>query len=343
MNNIKIPAFKINQNDVEMLLFCCSAKMIFDRFDVSRRIEDKILGYQRSFSASRIKQIRNYINQEQGIIPNSILVNLDQGKYSYSEGFLFLNEIGSLGLIIDGQHRVKGSYEANPDFELMIVATLGLTVKQQAELFVKINQTQKGVPASLYLDLMNLLEGDVEDFDQDGVSAERRATEIAIRLNEADESPLYQLIRRTGDSGFGISLSQFVSQIKPYVEPETGKLANYGFEEQYKIFTIYFRATKAVFLEQWEDSDSYMLKTVAFGGIMKAFYEIFTLVLQKYQVFNTDNTIQIIQLIKDFKFDRNNLPSGGGFKAQEKVGEILVNQLKSAIRESQAFAVTIGD
>ena len=343
MNTIKIPAFKISQNDVEMLLFCSSAKMIYEHFDVSRRIEDKVLGYQRSFSTSRIRQIKNYINQEQGIIPNSILVNLDQGKYTYSEEFLFLNETGSLGLIIDGQHRVKGSYEANPDFQLMIVATLGLTIKQQAELFVKINQTQKGVPASLYLDLMNLLEGDIDDFDQEGVSAERRATEIAIRLNEADESPLYQLIRRTGDSGFGISLSQFVSQIKPYVEPETGKLADYGFEEQYKIFTIYFRATKAVFLEQWENPDSYMLKTVAFGGIMKAFYEIFTLVLQKYQVFNTDNTIQIIQLIKDFKFDRNNLPSGGGFKAQEKVGETLVSQLKNAIRESKAFVTTIGD
>lgn len=345
MSTITVPTFKIVQNETPMLVFIASARLVYEHFDVSRRIENKILGYQRSFSKSRIKEIQRYINQEQGIIPNSILVNLDQGKYSYSEEThqLSLYETESLGLIIDGQHRVKGCYEANPDFPLMVVATLGLSVKEQARIFITINRTQKGVPASLYLDLMNLLEGDIEDFDQEGISAERRATEIAIRLNEDEQSPLYQLIRRTGDAGFGISLSEFVNQMKDYVEPKNGKLANYGFEQQYKIFEIYFRAIKAVFLEQWEDPNSYILKTVGFGGIMKAFYEIFNLVIQKSQSFNTDNTIRVIELIKDFKFDKNNLPSGGGFKAQEKVGEMIVSQLKSALRESQSFIAMIGD
>ncbi len=342
---MKLSAFKLTQNNLSMLVFLAPAKMIYERFDVSRRIEDKVLGYQRSFSNSRIKQIKNYINQEQGVIPNSILVNLDEGKYSYSEEDqqLSLDKTDSLGLIIDGQHRVKGCYEANPEFQLMVVATLSLSVKEQARIFITINQTQKGVPASLYLDLMNLLEGDIDNFDQEGISAERRATEIAIRLNEADESPLYQLIRRTGDAGFGISLSEFVNQMKDYVEPKTGKLANYGFEQQCKIFEIYFRAIKAVFLEQWEDPKSYILKTVAFGGLMKAFYEVFNLVIQKYQVFNTENTIKIIELIKDFKFDKKSLPSGGGFRAQEKVGDMIVNQLKDTIRESQSFMAMIGD
>lgn len=344
MSKINIPAFKIIQNNIPMLVFIAPVKMIYENFDVSRRIEDKILGYQRSFSKSRINNIKNYISQEQGVIPNSILVNLDPGKYEYSEdnNQLTLHDRKSLGLIIDGQHRVKGSYEANPEFKLMIVATLGLSVREQAKLFVTINQTQKGVPASLYLDLMNLIEGDIDDFDLEGISAERRATEIAIRLNEADESPLYQLIRRTGDAGFGISLSEFVNQIKDYVEPKTGKLANYGFEQQYKIFEIYFRAIKAVFLEQWEDRNSYILKTVGFGGIMKAFYEVFNLVIQKYQVFTTDNTIRILELIKDFKFDKD-MPSGGGFKAQEKVGDMIVSSLKKAIRDSQSFIAMIGD
>ncbi|MGL5130876.1 MAG: DGQHR domain-containing protein, partial [Planktothrix sp.] len=84
MSTITFHAFKIVQNETPMLVFIASARLVYERFDVSRRIEDKILGYQRSFSKSRIKEIQRYINQEQGIIPNSILVNLDQGKYSYS-------------------------------------------------------------------------------------------------------------------------------------------------------------------------------------------------------------------------------------------------------------------
>ncbi|MFN7661404.1 MAG: DGQHR domain-containing protein, partial [Dolichospermum sp.] len=91
-----------------MLVFVTTVKMIYERFDVSRRIDDKKLGYQRSFSKKRIKEIKNYINQEQGIIPNSILVNIDEGKFDYQENnnLLILHETESLGLIIDGQHRV---------------------------------------------------------------------------------------------------------------------------------------------------------------------------------------------------------------------------------------------
>ncbi len=345
MSQIKIPAFKIIQNNIEMLVFCSSVKMIYENFDVSRRIEDKVLGYQRSFSKSRIKEIKNYINQEQGVIPNSILVNLDQGKYSYSEEeqLLTLNQTESLGLIIDGQHRIKGSYEANPDFKLMVVATLNLSIKQQARLFVTINRTQKGVPASLYLDLLPLLEGDIDDFDQEGISAERRATEIATRLNEDEESPLYQIIRRTGDTGFGISLNEFVNQMKDYVDPQKGKLANLGFEQQYKVFEIYFRSLKAVFLEQWEDQKSYMFKTVGFGGIMQSFYEIFNLVIQKYKKFDTNNTIEVLKLIQDFKFDKNNLPTGADFRARKKASEMIISQLKNALKESEDFIVMIGD
>jgi DGQHR domain-containing protein len=327
-----------------MLIFCCPVKIIYERFDVSRRIENKVLGYQRSFSNSRIKEIKNYINNEQGVIPNSVLVNLDEDKYSYSEDkLLTLNQQDSLGLIIDGQHRVKGCYEANPDFEIMVVATLELSIIQQARLFVKINKTQKGVPASLYLDLLPLLEGDIDDFDQEGVSSERRATEIATRLNEDEESPLYQFIRRTGDAGVGISLNEFVSQAKNYVEPKTGKLAHLGFEQQYKVFEIYFRSLKAVFLEQWEDPQSYMLKTVAFGGLMQSFYEIFNMVLQKYKKFDTQNTIEILKLIEDFRFDKNNLPNGAGFSAQKKASEMIISNLKNTMKESEKFVVMIGD
>ncbi|MFN9558227.1 MAG: DGQHR domain-containing protein, partial [Dolichospermum sp.] len=318
---IQIPAFQVIQNNISMLVFVTTVKMIYERFDVSRRIDDKKLGYQRSFSKKRIKEIKNYINQEQGIIPNSILVNIDEGKFDYQENnnLLILHETESLGLIIDGQHRVNGCYDANPDFKLMVIATLGLSVKDQARLFVTINKTQKGVPASLYLDLMDLLDGDIEDFDGEGVTAERRAREIAIRLNETDESPLHELIRTTGEAGFGISLNEFVTQIRDYVEPKTGKLANLGFEQQYKVFEIYFRSVKAVFLEEWNDPKSYILKTVGFGGLMAAFYEVFNLVMQKYQMFNTENTIKLLVSIQDFKFDKDNLPGGAGFKAQEKV------------------------
>ena len=78
--SIQISTLQVIQNKITMLVFVTTVKMIYERFDVSRRIDDKKLGYQRSFSKTRIKEIKNYINQGQGIIPNSILVNIDEGK-----------------------------------------------------------------------------------------------------------------------------------------------------------------------------------------------------------------------------------------------------------------------
>ncbi|MBK1989234.1 hypothetical protein A0J48_017105 [Sphaerospermopsis aphanizomenoides BCCUSP55] len=66
---------------------------------------------------------------------------------------------------------------------------------------------------------------------------------------------------------------------------------------------------------------------------MQAFYEIFNVVMQKHKIFNTENTIKVLELIQDFKFDKDHLPSGGGFKAQEKVAEMLESQLKKAVRD----------
>lgn len=59
-------AIEINQNGQILYLFSMSAKRIYDKFSVSRRVEDKEKGYQRSFSSSRLKQIANYLNKDSG-------------------------------------------------------------------------------------------------------------------------------------------------------------------------------------------------------------------------------------------------------------------------------------
>jgi len=342
MKKMRIPALEWVQNNQRMFVFLGKAQLIYEKFDVSRRIDDKEHGYQRSFSTRRINQIKSYVKKS-GIIPNSILVNLDVGKYYYDETTreLVLNDENAIGFIIDGQHRVKGSYEADSNLLLPVVATVDLDTKNQAQLFVTINDTQAKVPVSLYLDLLDIIEGVIEDFDDETISAERRAREIAIRLNEDEESPFFDLVRRTGDRGRGISLEEFVRLLKEYVTPKNGKLLNYGFEEQYLIFKIYFRAIKAVFLTQWEDHNSLILKTVGFGGLMKAFFDIFTLVItQGNKEFSTNNTIEVLKLIENFKFDDKTLP-GGGFKAQDNASKLIVSQIKKAMRNTEGMNIKI--
>ncbi len=293
---MNIPTIKFEQNNRPLYFFVLNAKFIYANFAVSRRIEDKEKGYQRSFSKSRIGSIARYIDKQNGILPNSVLVNIDTDKFSYNENtkeITLLDDV-TVGFIIDGQHRIWGANKAEKNILLPVVATVGLTDQEQAQLFVKINREQKGVPVSLYLDLLDLTEGVIDNFDDDAVPADRRAIEIAKRLNEDDESPLFELIRTAGESGRGIALNEFVNQIKQYVDPKRGKLVQFGFEDQYKLFKIYFKAIKSVFLEQWNDNNSLILKTVGFGGIMKAFHEVFHLVTQGGNAFSTQNTIMRI-------------------------------------------------
>lgn len=335
---------KINQNNIDLFVFTSTAKFIYENFDVSRRIENKEEGYQRSFSKRRINDLAKYIKTKNGIIPNSVLVNIDMGKWKFDSDKNELELVGEppYGLIIDGQHRIYGTHKASPDFQLPIVATAGLDVKDQAKLFVTINKTQKGVPTSLYLDLLNLTEGEIEDFDDANVPAERRGIEIAKRLNEEEDSPLYDLIRMTGESGQGIALNEFVTRSKYLIDPQAGKLLDFGFENQYTVFKVYFKAWKAVFIEQWEIKDSVMLQQTAFSGLILALYDVFQITIQYYRTFSTENLISLLNHIKSFKFDATNVVAGG-VKAQEGVANKIIQSLKNNIKESQMGANLISE
>lgn len=339
---MKIKCLKFNQNSQVLYSFVISGKFIYQKFDVSRRIDDKESGYQRSFSKTRINQISKFIDNHEGLIPNSILVNLDPNSYNYypDTSEIEFKNLTTLGLIIDGQHRIWGISKAKTDIVVPVIATDGLDAIGQAKLFIKINKTQRGVPVSLYLDLLDLTEGVIEDFDDEGISAERRAIEIAKRLNTDEESPLFELIRTTGENGKGISLSEIVTKLKPYVDPKNGKFLNYGFEDQYKLFKIYFKSIKSVFLDQWNDPNSLILKTVGFGGLMKSFYEIFQLTVQGNKSFSTETLIDVLSKISDFKFNTDNFP-GGGVKAEEAANKKIISQLKLAMKNEGQSQIQI--
>jgi hypothetical protein len=65
---------------------------------------------------------------------------------------------------------------------------------------------------------MNLLEGDIEDIDREGVTVERRSRKIALRLRETDKSYFYETIITNVKAGFGISLNEFVTQSRDYIK-----------------------------------------------------------------------------------------------------------------------------
>ena len=200
----------------------------FDRIAfVSRRDDDKDAGYQRNLSKQRASDIARYIDKENGCIPNSILVNLEDGaNYDEKTQTLRIPDQPKAGWVIDGQHRMFGLRQARTTYDLVVTAFLGIDVAEQAKQFKIINSKQKGVPTSLLYDLL--------DLTKDGTFVQQRGHELATKLNEDPESPWYGQVDLTGSGDGLITQTRVVTAVENLIS-DRGPLFQYSEEEQYGI------------------------------------------------------------------------------------------------------------
>mgnify|MGYP000088398650 FL=1 len=116
--------------------------------------------YQRIIKRARLKSIHNFIDEEKGYFPNSIIISLDSGKQNElhfepanTQSKTSISKIGILHLpkryrsafIIDGQHRLYGYSNSmyKSSNSIPVVAFLNLEREEQVKLFMQINENQK--------------------------------------------------------------------------------------------------------------------------------------------------------------------------------------------------------
>jgi DGQHR domain-containing protein len=107
--------------------------------------------------------------------------------------------------VIDGQHRLWAfeAGEGGVDFELPVVAFVGLDRSWQAYLFWTINIKPKRINASLAFDLYPLLRDQdwLERFEGPEIYRQTRAQELTELLWAHEESPWHRRINMLGESG----------------------------------------------------------------------------------------------------------------------------------------------
>ena len=107
--------------------------------------------------------------------------------------------------VIDGQHRLWAfeTPEIEGDYELPVVAFVGLDLSWQAYLFYTINIKPKKINASLAFDLYPLLRTQewLTKFEGHSIYRETRAQELVDSLWSHPESPWYHRINMLGESG----------------------------------------------------------------------------------------------------------------------------------------------
>lgn len=332
-----VPAIKVVQQGREFFVFAMSAVQLELLTEINRREEGKQEGYQRVLSPSRHRAITKYI-QGGGIIPGSIIVSLDSASYDDATGILSIVGTEKAGWVIDGQHRLVGAVgasDATKNVELAVVGFPNIDEQDQIELFITINREAKGVPASLYLDLLK----DLPRKKSDRELLDEKITDIARSLNTDENGPFYQrlIFTRTASAG-EISVVNFARILRPILTRQSGVLGLFTLPEQEGAISNYYKALKMSF--PGADAKGIFYRTIGFGAVWKAFPFVLNLTQTQFKSFNVASIVKIFKEIEGFNFD-DWTRIGTGTQAEIQAGDDLVSTLEDAFRNDKSPTISL--
>ena len=332
---MKFPAFKIEQGGKEFFVFTCKASKLWGFSVINQRQEDKDVGYQRVLSSSRIKRIKEFIIQGNAI-PGAIIISCDNAIFKDNE--ISIPNKENAAWIIDGQHRSAGAMEASRDghdIELPVITFINLTEDQQADYFVTINKEAKGVPSSLYLDLLRHLPKKKTEKER----LEERMADVSKELARESSSIFYQRIVSTTSPVSGqVSLTNFARKLRPVLHPNTGILGTYAFQEQVRIIENFFRAIQSAFPQPF--AKNVFFRTLGFGAVWRAFQVVFSASLKETGGFRVEDAARILSKIPDFDFDTWRR-LGTGSSAEIQAGDDLIAELQNSLESDEQGEFTI--
>ncbi|MCF6752125.1 DGQHR domain-containing protein [Stutzerimonas kunmingensis] len=273
---MEYPYIELEQPGGTFYVTTMLASELVDRVEIKRRGSTPD-GIQRNPDTKRISEIKKYALREDAVFPTPIIISCDGEIINTDTKTVSFTKHGSLGHILDGQHRVLGlqqlTKEQQAKFKLLVIFVTGTDVYSDATIFLTINSNQKPVPKSLIYDLFGISEERTEI---------KACHEIAKSLNSEKDSPLHNKIKMLGiktSPTETISQSAFIDSLKPLVSSKGCFRAYYENERDDIILRILlncFSALAKTFPTEWNSNNHLLAKTVGFGGLMKAMPQMFT-------------------------------------------------------------------
>jgi DGQHR domain-containing protein len=214
-------ALQLRQSERHPLyLLTMTADELFQVADISKVSRDDVghlIGYQRHEVKSHVDEIVGYLNEDNVIFPNSIIIALSsavrfkssrgpkpRGTNAWSAPGLLEIPLprsgrGKPGWIVDGQQRALAlSKSKRHDFPVPVNAFVTDEVDLQRDQFLRINNT-KPLPRGLVTELLP----EVSTTLPPRLAARKIPSYICDLLNRQEDSPFRGLIRRasTGSNG----------------------------------------------------------------------------------------------------------------------------------------------
>ncbi len=279
MSDFKTRALETNQNGQILYSFFIPAKALLELADISRIHRDKeggLHGLQRKEIKKHISDILEYLNTENVLFPNSILLAInDEVKFQKSRGSKLSSDRYSMGgtlsiplkeegfrpsWIVDGQQRAIALSKCDkPNLPIPVVAFLANDLEVQREQFIRVNKT-KPLPKGLIDELLPTISGILPS----DLNSRKIPSAITEALNFDPKSPFYGMIQKVSTDNNEefkpvIAHNSIITILKNSINNTAGCLFPYvntndgvtDYENMLKIIYTYWNCVKKVFYEDW--------------------------------------------------------------------------------------------
>ncbi|MBM5002110.1 DGQHR domain-containing protein [Vibrio parahaemolyticus] len=287
---IKKIALKVEQCcDVNLFVTTMNIAEIESICTISRifRSEDNTLkGYQRTEMRKHVENIATYIDSDNAVIPNSIImcltsktdiVPVKDGVYE-----LEIPKDTKSAVLVDGQQRVAAlRLSERKDFHYSVCLFINDDAEFERQQFLLINSA-KPLSRSLIYELLPHASGVFND----DLTRKKLPSLIVQLLNYEPKSPLNGLIKMTTNPEGLIadnSLMRMVDNslregaLYDFCELSTGTYKAEQCEEAVKILCVFFKAVREVFNDDWgkKPKDSRLFHGVGIIALGQLFDEIY--------------------------------------------------------------------
>lgn len=271
-------------NSHQILTIVATAREIFEFAMIERIGRDssgRLNGFQRPQIAGHIREIQDYLEKPDSVLPNSIVVAFTSGvnvkllNKDFAEVIIDVND-GPIGFVVDGQQRLTALSQVERTIKVFVSI---IVCKDEAELrrqFVLINSTRP-LPKSLIYELLPTVDGLPER-----LTGRSLAAELTARLNFDDSSSLRGLINQhTNPEGVikDTAIQRVImNSLNDGIMRELNRKPN-GNEECFRLASEFYLAVRTVFKEDWQDHTPKSSRLVHSAGIIAMGYVMETLAL----------------------------------------------------------------
>jgi len=265
MKTVKYPAIQVKQGKKTVYTFKANGKHILDFASIARikRNEDGVLvGYQRILVTKHVEEIASYLDTEEAMLTNSIVISFDDNvKFELIDeehgfGYLVIPQgDDKCGQIVDGQQRTSALTLLKKDnFEVLVNAFITNDKNIQLEQFILVNNT-KPLQKTLIHELLPLFTSDLPK----QYKPKQLPMDIIEKLNLF--SPVFKGKIKTQTNPDGIIAANTISsvleaslkegQLYYYTKTHTGN-DEHDIESMITLINAYWGAVEEVFPVDWK-------------------------------------------------------------------------------------------